>query len=102
MSKKKASKKNVETNNEETSVENTEYGELICLGGLWYNETEKTWYASGSLGQAKIMIFPNSYKNKENEPDWKMYITAKPKNTEGIEPPKPPKTPIKCGEEDES
>ena len=55
----------------------------IPLGGLWANQMKDgSMYFSGSLGQGKIVIFPNGYKEKETDPDYKMYICPKPKKNE--------------------
>ena len=40
-------------------------------------------YFSGSLGQGKIVIFPNGYKEKDTDPDYKMYLTPKAKKESG-------------------
>jgi hypothetical protein len=47
----------------------------IPLAGLWRNETKdgKT-YLSGYLGEAKILIFPNGFKETEKQPDYRMYL----------------------------
>ena len=44
---------------------------MIRLGGLWKNETKdgKT-YLAGSFGGARLMIFPNGYKEKDSDPDY--------------------------------
>ena len=52
----------------------------IPLGGLWANQMKDgSMYFSGSLGQGKIVIFPNGYKEKDSDPDYKMYLTEKQK-----------------------
>ncbi len=54
----------------------------VKLTGLWKNESKagKT-YLAGSLGSARIMIFPNGYKEKNNDPDYIMYLVpGKPKD----------------------
>ena len=52
----------------------------IPLGGLWANQMKDgSMYFSGSLGQGKIVIFPNGYKDKDSDPDYKMYLTEKQK-----------------------
>ena len=52
----------------------------ISLGGLWANQMKDgSTYFSGSLGQGKIVIFPNGYKTKDTDPDYKMYLTPKQK-----------------------
>ena len=57
---------------------------MIKLTGLWQNEDKnQNKYLSGSLGSAKILIFKNTYKEKDNQPDYIMYAAAKPKKDEG-------------------
>lgn len=54
---------------------------MIRLGGLWKNETKdgKT-YLAGSFGGARLMIFPNGYKDKDSDPDYVVTMAqAQPK-----------------------
>ena len=56
----------------------------IPLGGLWANSMKDgSMYFSGSLGQGKLVIFPNGYKEKDTDPDYKMYLAPKQKKNEG-------------------
>lgn len=52
----------------------------VFLGGLWENSTrDGKPYLSGSLGAGgKLLAFPNGYKQKPSDPDWKLYIVPKP------------------------
>ena len=59
--------------------------DMIKLGGMWKNKTKdgKT-YLSGYLGDAKLLVFPNSFKLPDNEadakkPDYILYVAAKEK-----------------------
>ena len=55
-------------------------GDMIKLGGLWENESKDgKKYFSGSLGGAKILIFPNKFKEQDNQPDYQMYVAEKQK-----------------------
>ena len=42
----------------------------IELGGLWKSEK----CLSGNLGQARLVIFPNERKTKDNAPDYFMFL----------------------------
>lgn len=55
--------------------------DLIPLTGLWLNEKNGEKYFSGTLGNAKVLIFKNKHKEKENQPDYQMYLA--PKQREG-------------------
>lgn len=50
----------------------------IKLTGLWKQETRDGQdYLSGQmLPGAKLLIFPNSYKNKPGDPDFVCYLAA--------------------------
>jgi len=54
-------------------------GEMIKLGGLWINQDKNgNEYFSGNFGfGGKINIFKNTYKTKDNDPDYTMSISAK-------------------------
>lgn len=57
----------------------------ISLMGLWEN-TDKNGnkYLSGNIGNAKVMIFKNTYKKAEREPDYRLYIAKKEQKNDGI------------------
>jgi hypothetical protein len=59
--------------------------DLLKLGGLWKNQTKDgEMMLSGSLGyNINIKIFKNGYKDKENDPDYILYLAPKPKKEEG-------------------
>ena len=63
----------------------------VSLGGLW-QQTDKNGnkYLSGSLGFAKLLIFKNSKKTADNQPDYNMMLVEKQRD--GDKPPdsKPP------------
>ena len=53
--------------------------DLIPLTGLWKHTSRSgTEYLSGSLGGAKLLVFRNTRKDKDSQPDWLIYIAAKP------------------------
>ena len=60
----KKSKKEVKKNDE-------------SIGSLWINKSKKTTFMSGVIedsegNQTRIVVFKNSYKEKENQPDYRI------------------------------
>lgn len=55
------------------------------IGALWVKEGPKGKFLSGTImiGESAypIIVFKNSYKEKPNQPDWRIY-GAKPKERE--------------------
>lgn len=51
---------------------------MIELSGLW-ESTDKNGnlVLSGNLGNARLVIFKNTYKEAENQPDFKLYLDKK-------------------------
>jgi len=49
---------------------------MMKLGGLWKGTTKNgDLYLSGNLNYGtKFVVFKNSYKKKENEPDYILYL----------------------------
>ena len=65
----------------------------VGLGGLW-QQTDKNGnkYLSGSLGFAKLLIFPNRNKTHDNQPDYNMVLVEKPRDGDKPETkPAPPR-----------
>lgn len=61
-------------------MSNDNKGEMIQISGLWLNESkggEK--YFTGYMGNAKILIFKNKFKEADNQPDYILYVAPKPK-----------------------
>ena len=56
-------------------------GELEPIGGLWKNKDKNgNDYFSGNFTyQTKLLVMTNSFKDKENDPDYMVYITRKDK-----------------------
>lgn len=53
---------------------------MIELSGLWLNESKDGQkYFSGSLGRARLIIFKNTFKKEEKEPDYLLYIDERTK-----------------------
>lgn len=56
---------------------------LTEIAALWKNESKSgEMYLGGYLGNSKLLILKNNYKEKENEPDYRVYVAPKAK-TEG-------------------
>lgn len=66
-----------------TETSDNEQSPMLQLGGLWINESKSSGkkYMVGYLGNLKLMIFRNTFKKKDNEPDYRMYVTEKPYET---------------------
>lgn len=50
----------------------------IKVAALWKNVKDGTEYLSGNWGEARILIFPNGFKERETQPDSYMYLTPRP------------------------
>ncbi|MFA5135277.1 MAG: hypothetical protein WC505_05865 [Patescibacteria group bacterium] len=52
---------------------------LLNLGGLWKTTSKAgNEYLRGRLGGTVIMILPNRYKERPNQPDYIMWLAAAP------------------------
>lgn len=46
---------------------------------LWENQDKNgNVYLSGTLGRNRVIAFKNSYKERDNQPDWVVYLQPKP------------------------
>ena len=54
-------------------------GELVKIGGLWKNQDKNgNDYFSGNYTYGtKMLVMSNTFKNKDNDPDYMVYITKK-------------------------
>ena len=54
-------------------------GELIKIGGLWKNKDKNgNDYFSGTFTYGtKLLVMSNTFKNKDNDPDYMVYLTKK-------------------------
>ena len=54
-------------------------GELVKIGGLWKNQDKNgNDYFSGNFTYGtKMLVMTNTFKDKENDPDYMVYITKK-------------------------
>jgi len=57
--------------------------DLLKISGLWTNKDKNgNEYFSGSFGYGtKILIMKNTYKEKENDPDYNFFIAPKAEKT---------------------
>ena len=64
-----------------------EHNDMVSLGGLWKETSQAgNTYLSGSLGGAKLMIFPNKKKEEgTRQPDYYMKLANKQKPQEDKE-----------------
>ena len=55
--------------------------DLIKIGGLWQNKDKNgNDYFSGNFTYGtKLLVMTNSYKDKDNDPDYMVYIAQKDK-----------------------
>ena len=49
------------------------------IGALWKNKGRNQTYLTGKVGDQKVVIFSNKNKNKDNQPDFRVY-KSEPKN----------------------
>jgi hypothetical protein len=51
---------------------------MIRITGLWKKTTKdgKT-YLQGSLGVAKLVVLPNKFKQKDEDPDYNLLVSEK-------------------------
>lgn len=62
----------------------------IKLMGLWKNVSkEGKTFLSGSIGQARVLVFPNEYKKTEKDPDFNLVLSPKEKEDHRAVEPKP-------------
>jgi len=58
-------------------------GDMMSIMGLWENTDKRgNKYLSGNLGGIRVLIFKNTYKQGEREPDYRLNI-AKRQQAEG-------------------
>lgn len=48
---------------------------MLKLTGLWQNENKNGKYLAGNLSNGiRILVFSNDYKEKDNQPDYLMFL----------------------------
>jgi len=56
---------------------------MIPLTGLWEGtDKNQNKFFSGNLGNARVMVFKNTKKEKDNQPDYIVYLDEKKKKEE--------------------
>jgi uncharacterized protein (DUF736 family) len=70
------------------SDEAKERSELVTIGALWTNkDREGRTYYSGKLGDARLLVFENKFKEKgDKTPDYRVYVANRPKAEKGDSP----------------
>lgn len=59
-------------------------GDMFSWFGLWKNTSRNgNVYLSGTLNGMRVLIFPNGYKEKENQPDYIVYAAPNQRNQDG-------------------
>ena len=60
--------------------------ELVQITGLWSNvDKNGKKYLSGYMGNAKVLILENGFKEEEKQPDYILYVAPKKKDGEQTE-----------------
>ena len=58
------------------NANNNEKTPFLSVMGLWENVDKRgNKYLSGNLGGLRVMIFKNSFKQNEKEPDYRLSVT---------------------------
>ena len=56
---------------------------MIEITGLWEKKDKNgNTYFSGTMGNAKVLVMKNNFKEKETQPDYKMFLVEKEKKEE--------------------
>lgn len=50
---------------------------MVKLTGLWKNTKDGKTYLSGSLGTARVLVFPNEFKKEATDPDFNLVLAPK-------------------------
>ena len=62
-------------------------GDMMNIMGLWENTDKRgNKYLNGSLGGIRVLIFKNTYKQGEREPDYRLYVAKKQQQEGGYNP----------------
>lgn len=57
----------------------------IKAAGLWRGDTrDRGEYLSGNWGNLRILIFPNGFKEKKEQPDFYMYLAPRTQPTKPL------------------
>lgn len=51
--------------------------ELVKLGALWAGKKDRNGnpMMTGKIGDARVLVLKNTYKEQENQPDYIIYVT---------------------------
>ena len=56
--------------------------DLVKIGALWEQEGAKGKYLGGKMGDARVLVFPNGFKETDKHPDYIIYVTNPQKREE--------------------
>jgi len=57
---------------------------LCEIFALWKNTSKNgDTYLSGTMGNSKILVLKNNNKEKENQPDYRVFVAPKENNSGG-------------------
>ncbi len=60
---------------------------MIKIGALWSSTDSKgNKYLAGKMGDARLVVFKNTYKEKDSQPDFQVYLAENKKREEKAEP----------------
>jgi uncharacterized protein (DUF736 family) len=57
-------------------------GDLVKIGALWKQQGDKGDFLSGKMGDARVLVFTNNYKETDKHPDFIIYVTNPQKREE--------------------
>ena len=58
--------------------------EMVSIMGLWENTDKRgNKYLSGNLGGIRVLVFKNTFKQGEREPDYRLYIARRTQEDRG-------------------
>ena len=79
-------------NNQEQQQQRS--GDMLSIMGLWENTDKRgNKYLSGNLGSIRVLIFKNTYKQSDREPDYRLNIAKRqPQEGGGYHPANPQAT----------
>ena len=58
----------------------------VKLTGLWKNQKDGKTFLSGSLGTARVLVFPNEYKKGDADPDFNLVLAPKEEKEKKADP----------------
>jgi|TARA_B100001964_G_scaffold5097_1_gene5517 hypothetical protein len=58
--------------------------DLLKIGGLWENKdkNDNTYFSGTFTYGVKLLVMKNTFKEKDNEPDYMVYLAKKDRDTQ--------------------